>query len=350
VDKLIRRNKQFMRDIFAGPFRGHGVLVAPPVTPNYEVGDFAASDRPVSEWLGWAVGNYEVMVENLRQTEDDSVPSVSLNTNTGIFAAAFGCPMHTFEDMETNACALPIVETPAEADALPEPDPFAPPLNRLFELGRLARRELGPEAPIRPGDIQSPFDIAALIWKKENMFLAMIENPDAVHRLVAKCHRLLEGYLKEFRREFPNCNFAHCPSIWAPNDLGAWLSEDEVGSISTEMFDEFCLPSLTALSETFGGLFMHCCATADHQYEGFKKIPNLRGLNRVFQEPGPRPAIEAFSGRTVLIQAWLGPNEVWEHLEMSLPDTRWVFCPNPLEGDDAKRFMDEFRRRCPRSD
>ncbi|MEI7902136.1 MAG: hypothetical protein WCK89_17925, partial [bacterium] len=126
---------------------------------------------------------------------------------------------------------------------------------------------------------------------------------DAVKRLVDKCQALLKQFFAEFMREFPNCNLCHCPNAWGPPELGVWLSEDEAGSMSARMFEGFCLPNLNDLSDTFGGLFVHCCATADHQYGGFRKIHHLRGLNRVFQSPGPRPAIQAFSGQTVLTTA-----------------------------------------------
>ena len=148
-------------------------------------------------------------------------------------------------------------------------------------------------------------DIAALVWNKQDMYTAIYDDPDAVKRLVAKCHRLLKAFLVEFGRSFGEVNYCHCPYAWAPPELGCWLSEDEAGAMSVAMFDDFCLPTLVDLSESFGGLFVHCCATADHQYGSFLRIPNLRGLNRVFQSPGPRPAVDAFAGRTVLMKCAL---------------------------------------------
>ena len=103
------------------------------------------------------------------------------------------------------------------------------------------------------------------------------------------------------------------------------------------------------MSETFGGLFMHCCATADHQYGSFKQIPNLRGLNRVFQAPGPKPAVEAFSGQTVLMMAWMPEAQISDLLEMALPDTRYLFNMPAQPLEDAKRTYDRLRERCPRS-
>ncbi len=74
--------------------------------------------------------------------------------------------------------------------------------------------------------------------------------------------------------------------------------------MSVAALEEFCPPSLIDLSKTFGGLFVHRCATADHQYASFRKIPHLRRGNRGFQAAGPRPAVESFSGQTVLMVAW----------------------------------------------
>jgi hypothetical protein len=349
-----RRNRKFLADLFAGPFRGHGIIMSPPPILISEVGDFTISDRPMQEWVPWVVKGYEDQVAWLEALHDDSVPYVKLDTNSGIFAAAFGCRIHVYAGNE-NPAALPLITTAEEADHLPEPSLNAPTLARVFELARLVRREVGPGVPISVPDIQSPLDTAALIWRKQDLFVAMIENPAAVKRLVGKCLRLLKLFLTEFKREFPECNLCHCPIAWAPPELGCWLAEDEVGSISTRMFEEFSLPELVDLSETFGGLFIHCCANADHQYGGFKKIPNLRGLNRVFQAPGPRPAIEAFSGQTVLTMAWIGEETVQAMLDMAQPNTRFLFnmsrastsSTEYLSLEKAKPPYERLRARCP---
>ena len=342
-----RRNRKFLTDLFSGPFRGHAIIMDPQGVPPGKLGDFAISDSPVKNWLPWAIQNYEAKVKWHEATDDDSVPYVNLNTSTGVFAAAFGCKLHVYPD--SPACALPCVTTAAQADHLAEPALDSPTLARVFELAQLVREQLGPEVPISVPDIQSPFDIAALVWRKQDLYTAIYDNPDAVRRLVGKCHRLLERFLTEFRRRFPECNFCHCPNAWAPPELGCWLSEDEAGCMSVGMFEEFCLPPLVDLSQTFGGLFMHCCAAADHQYGNFKKIPNLRGLNRVFQAPGPRPAIEAFSGQTVLIVAWNGEESIYQYPDMALPDTRFLFNMPAQPIEEAKRTYERLRKRCPRS-
>ncbi|HEY3321576.1 MAG TPA: uroporphyrinogen decarboxylase family protein [Planctomycetota bacterium] len=337
----IQRNQAFLSDLFAGKAARRVAIIM-----EFEYAsapdDFAISERPVSDFVPGLVENYRRAAARQKLFDDDGVPYVKLTSNTGIFAAGFGCQIHRFEG--SNAAAIPFVHTAAEADALKTPKhENVRTLARILEMARLVRKELGPNVPIGVPDIQSPFDVAALIWNKEEMFLAMLETPDAVQRLVWKCHALLTSFLDDFRREFGNVNMCHCPTAWAPPEYGCWLSEDEVGAISTGMFDQFCLPVLTDLSRRYGGLFVHCCAAADHQYGGFKKIPNLRGLNRVFQAPGAAPAVKAFSDQTVLMTAWLELPVVLGMLELSQPNTRWLLNMPYQPDEEAKRTYEALR-------
>lgn len=343
----VARNRQFQHDLFAGPFPGHALVFDAPGVAH-DLGDYTLSERPVSDWVPWVVANYQARVDQLAALDDDSVPVAVIHTHTGVFAEAFGCRLHAFEG--SNAAALPFIHTAAEAAALRLPD-FAAgrSLARFWELAELVREELGPDVPVTGPDIQSPFDIAALIWNKEELFLAMLDEPEAVLELVDKTHALLTNFLDAFRAEFPCHNTIHCPTgAFAPPSLGCSLSEDEVGSLSPAMFEQFCLPSLTALSERYGGLFMHCCAAADVHYPGFKRVPNLRGLNRVFQPKyGPQPAIDAF-GAVVHMVAWTGEDGVRRLLELARPETRFLFNMGALPLEQARRSHERLRSWCGR--
>lgn len=343
----VAENRAFLTDLFAGPFRGHAVIMSPQVEPIPSVGDVSCPGRPVSWWVDHLVRLYETRVAWRQAIGDDAVPYAAVHTGTHVFAAAFGCDVHVPED--SPAMALPRVTTAEQADALDVPSLDAPPLDRVFEAGHMLRERVGPDVPIAVPDIQSPLDIAALVWRKEDFLLAMIETPDAVERLIAKTRRLLIDFLAAWREQLGEVNFCHCPYAWAPPELGVWLSEDEVGEISTAMFDRFALPSLSTLSDRFGGLFVHCCATADHQYAGFRRVPRLRGLNRVFQTPGARPAIEAFTPETVLMMAWFREERMVEILGQAMPETRMLFNMPAQPLEESKATFARMRERCPRS-
>ena len=350
------RNETFLRNLYAhGPFEGHAFVCSPvhvPIAdhPDY---DFTLSDKPVSNWMPWVVEDYGHQVEMVEAVEGDAVPCARLPTGTHIYAAAFGCDVHRFPD--SNPCAKPLLTTAEEADRIEVPDVWnSPVLYRIFELGQAVQQELGDGAFLGPPDMQSGFDTASLVWNKTDFLCAMLDDTDsaAVKRLVDKCAALFQDFLVEFRREFPNCSPCHCPAAWAPPEMGPWLSNDECGAFSTDLFEEFCLPELVALSETFGGLGMHCCAAAEHQFESFKKIPGFYAFNRVAAGQGYAPLLEHFGGEAapVHVLSWLADEEI-EFLVRNAPaGTRFVFNLNGTTVEEAKRWLARMRELSPRTD
>ena len=262
-------------------------------------GDYTLSDRPVDEWVDWVVNNYERHVAMQEAVGDDSVPTAKLSTGTHIYAAAFGSPVERFEGRDTNPCALPFIKTTAEADRVKLPSiESSPTLSRVIELGQKVRDRLGPKAFLGPCDMQTGFDTACLIWDKTEFYCAMMDETEipAVKRLTAKCAALFKEFLTILRREFPRMSPLHCPGIWCPPELGPWMSNDECGAVSVEMFETFMLPEMVDLAETFEGIGMHCCADAEHQFASFNKIPNFYGFNRVASKRGYLPLLDELAG------------------------------------------------------
>jgi len=349
-------NQAFLRNIYArGAFQGHGFVCLPQLLgitdhPDY---DFTISAKPVENWVPWVVENYQRQLSFLDAVGDDSVPCAKLSTGTHIYAAAFGCQVHSFPD---NApCALPFVHSPDEADTVRVPDIWkSPVLYRIFELGHAVQKELGREVFLGPPDMQSGFDTAALVWNKEDMLCSMLddEHKESVKRLVAKCAQLFKTFLVEFRKEFPQCSPCHCPSVWAPPEMGPWLSNDECGAFSPALFEEFCLPELVDLAGTFGGLGMHCCAAAEHQFASFRKIPNFYAFNRVAARQGYRSLLDHFKGDVgpVHVLAWI-PDEDIEYLVRHADHgTRFIFNLAGATLEDAQRWTGKMRNLSPRTD
>jgi len=344
------RNERFLRNIYArGEMQGHAFACA---TPGKAIwagdGDFTLSDKPVANWVADLVEHYHEQVRVLEELDGDHVPVAKLGTGTHIYAAAFGSPVKQFND--ANPFALPFVDTAGQADAIEQPGVFdSPVIERIFELGRLVRRELGEDAYLGPPDMQTGFDTACLIWDKSALYMAMAD-PDesaAVHRLVDKCARFYKKVLLELHREFPNMSRCHCPGTWSPPELGPWMSNDECGAISAEMFQRYCLPELIDLAETFGGIGMHCCAAAEHQFESFKKIPGFYGFNRVAATQGWRPIIESFDGSDntpVMVLAWV-PDADMDMLVREAPaGMRFIFHREIEDLDDGRRWLERGRR------
>jgi hypothetical protein len=351
MSTAIAANEAHLRGLYQhGSFRGHGFICAPATVSisEWPLYDYTLSDRPVSEWVPWVVENYRRQVDLLAAVGDDNVPCARLTTGTHLYAAAFGCQVHRFVD--NNPCAVPCVRTPEEADRLPEPSVWSSPaLYRCFELAAKVQEALGPDAYLGPPDVQSGFDTASLIWNKEEFLIALVdeEQAPAARRLIAKCARLLKGFLYEFRKAFPRCSACHCPNAWAPPDMGPWLSNDECGSLSVELFESFCLPELVDLSTTFGGLGMHCCADAEHQFASFRKIPDFYAFNRVPARRGFDTILEPFGGPAAPLHviAWIQEADIERLITRASPGTRFLFeLSGVTDAGEARRWLERVRR------
>jgi hypothetical protein len=261
----------------------------------------------------WA--EYELMCRKAALVDDDRIPYLNNATGTEIFAEAFGCRVHRPAD--NNPFALACVRTAAEADALRVPEVSGSSLTYLFGIADELRRRAGPHALLKPVDIQSPMDIAALIWDKADLFIAMLETPEAVIALADKARQLMVAFFDEWFGRYGKTYVAHYPDYVMHG--GLTLSVDEVGAVNEEMFRTFFRDELVALSRHFGGLGIHCCADARHQWGNFRELPGLKVMNH--NAPPVRPArqylldaVRFYGGKVAQVPVgWTpdGPPESW---------------------------------------
>ena len=341
--------RRLLRDIYCGgEYSGPGFCCLPPSREVFEYpgGEFSLSQTPIGQ-----IG--EIMerqyIEDVRFHEavgDDGVPLVSVMTGTQIYASAFGCEAHVMPD--TMPCAKPLVFSAVEADAIKEPKvEDCRNLMRIFELIDEIKRRLGNEIDLGPPDMQTGFDTAALIWDKTSFLCAMLdpEERDAVKRLSEKCAQLFKNFVAMLRKSASTMSPCHCPGTWTPPSLGPWVSNDECGNMNTALFEEFCLPEMIELSETFGGLGMHCCATAEHQFESFKKIPNFYGFNRGENSNGYLPLLEHFGGpgSPVHVLGWISDEDTAELISRAPVGTRFIFNLMGEAEEAAKTWLEQMR-------
>lgn len=273
------------------------------------------------ERIEWAWRQYERHLGQAQWLDDDFVPYLDVVTGTEIFAEAFGCRVHRPHD--DLPFARPLVERASEAARISVPDLGSTPLVLLFEIADELRRRAGNGALLKIVDIQSPMDISALIWDKNTFYSAILESPEAVKELAEKVTQLLAAFLDEWFSRYGEAFVAHYPDYYMPR--GITLSEDEVGAVSEEMFVEFFLPELAGLSERYGGIGMHCCANARHQWTNFMKIPNLRLLNLVRPPEEVRDACSFFADHVAQMHSWAGDGDPLSWPRQHPPGAHIVF-------------------------
>jgi uroporphyrinogen-III decarboxylase len=248
----------------------------------------------INERVEWAYKDYNLRLSQAEWLPDDKIPVLSPYTGTEIFAEAFGCKVHYPDN--NMPFALAKYKDIKEASALKIPNLHDTPLDNLFEMARRLLQKAGDGATLHLPDIQSPLDIAALILNKEEFYVAMLEEPKAIHELTAKTKELLTAFLDEWFAEFGTSYIAHFPSYYMEG--GVTLSEDEVGAFGSGMFEEFVLGTLNEFSDRYDGIGIHCCANSEHQWQNFAKVKNLRLINLVNNARFIRRSIKYFGGAT----------------------------------------------------
>jgi hypothetical protein len=348
--------KQFFLDLFSpGPFPGHGVRVNVPGPLQAGMLSGASLDDRVR------LAREEFLFERecAEKIGDDRIPMLHAWTGTEIFAAAFGSPVQY--PVDNMPFALPAVYDATGADALPDPDLTSGPLAEVLALLDRLVNKFGDDQIVRICDIQSPFDISALIWKKEAFFQALVETPESAHRLLEKVTRFMIGFLHAFKERYRQTCLVHFPDLWLPPEWGICLSEDDVGSISPRHFEQFALPYLQCLAEEFGGISIHSCASAQHQWDGFLRLPNIHYMNLFHPPTDLATSIEKFSGRAVLApmfqvrqgKPYNGHDTylecVRECLSLARPDTRFFFITDAPAFPEAHELARELKSLCGRS-
>ncbi len=300
----------------------------------------------VEERTEWAWQKYQRQLDRAEWLHDDTVPYLDVYTGTEIFAEAFGCEVYRAAD--NMPFALPAATNARDAARLAVPEPSNTPLATLFDIADELRARAGADAVMRLVDIQSPMDIAALIWDKNDFYAAMIAEPEAVKELALKVTELLTTFLDEWFARYGRDFVAHFPDYYMP--CGVTLSEDEVGAVSEDMFVEFFEPELVALSSRYGGLGMHSCADARHQWDRFAALPDLRLLNLVQPPSELRDAYERFESTTAQMHSWTGSGPAWERIARFPEGSRVVIGASAATRDEALELADRLHAACGRDD
>ena len=241
--------------------------------PADDVPILSAANRQAR--VDWAKRLYEWQIHNFNSYEDDSLPYLFALSGTEIFAECFGCKI--VYPNNSRPFALPFIFDSAGAGRLKTPNLEDTPLILLFEMVDELKRFAGDTALVKLSDIQCPIDVTALIWDKNELFLAMVDEPEAILELAEKVRELQICFLDEWFKRYGVNYIAHCPDYYI--EEGITMSVDEIGSVSPEMFRQFFRDEINILSRRYGGVGIHSCANSIKQWENLRQIENLKVLN-----------------------------------------------------------------------
>lgn len=337
IDQKIAERKKKWNSFMSGASDAENVLL---LSYFEGLGDKPfVKDSNYGQLTDWIVKKYYAMKNNVSWLDDDAIPYLDLVTGTEIFAETFGCKV--VYPQNNNPFALHLLEDISEISKLKTPRLWDTRLADLFELAYKLREKTEKNAVIRIPDIQSPFDIAALILNKEQFYIGIIEEPESIKELVAKTYDLLIQFLDEWFKAFGKEFIAHYPDYYM--EYGITLSEDEVGVISTDTFNAMFLKELNDLSLRYGRIGIHCCANSKHQWKNFKNIKNLCLLNLVQPNEIVKKAYPFFETTCAQMHSFYGDGEISSWKQQHLSNARIAYQLSPESREDALKKLNEFR-------
>jgi uroporphyrinogen-III decarboxylase len=113
-------------------------------------------------------------------------------------------------------------------------------------------------------DHQGVLSTAAMIMDQSALFMAMLTDPDRVHRLLQRVSEANISFIKGLIEGAGRLDGNFWPSMWLPHTVGITVIEDMMPLLSTNLYKEFGLPYLRRYSDEFGGVFIHCCGCWTH--------------------------------------------------------------------------------------
>ncbi|MFW5798412.1 MAG: uroporphyrinogen decarboxylase family protein [Planctomycetota bacterium] len=218
--------------------------------------------------------------------------------STCMVPLALGCPA-TFTS-EGKEWVTPRITDAAQVDDLEVPPVTEGRTGEVLDNLRALVDQLPADERVREPDIQGPLGVAELMWD-ESFYIALVEHPDAVHRLLGKITPFIIDFITQVQRiagrRLVACGF---PAIWSP-PRGTMVADDTMSLISPAMHREFSLPYLNAISRACGGLYYHSCSWRRPYFDNIRDIDNCIAYN---WNPGnsddPAELIREFGGRAVL--------------------------------------------------
>ena len=131
---------------------------------------------------------------------------------------------------------------------------------------------MGDRIPVGGPDLQSPVDVASMIFDYTQLVYAMMDEPQRVHTLMRMVTDAIIRACRVFQKEmtgYPLSGF----NWWMPQ--GIWLSDDLQAVLNPDLYREFAVPYNEALAQEFGGLGLHSCGRILHNIEN---VVGTKGL------------------------------------------------------------------------
>ena len=213
------------------------------------------------------IASYNQMAE-AAQAGFDNIPAASSCGGIAyMMALAYGCEMHIGNGLVTALVKYNSIEDAKNFTAISDIENFGLYPLVLKRIGDFQKRY--PQVPLGIPDNQSPVNVLTSVMKSDEAMVAMFTDQELIRGFLAaltdsiiRINIILKERITNFAG-FKN-------NKWLP--FGIHCADDNAAFLSPEIYREFAMPYVQKLSDTFGGIDLHCCL----QYD--QNLANMTGM------------------------------------------------------------------------
>lgn len=223
----------------------------------------------------------ESMAARLDLVDDDYLPHIDTFLGTPVIASAFGGNIQFFEDKDP-WIEGPIIHHPRDIDRLKKPDPAKTGLtSRILEWIGYWKAQTKGLLPISVTDIQGPLSVAIDLMGASSFYLALYDEPKRVKALLGIITETLVEFLKLLYPLIEEEDGLHeWTGLFFPKGCGRCrLSEDNLISLSPQMYMEFIHPYNEIIFREIGGGILHWCGDGSNNFQNALATKNLKGIH-----------------------------------------------------------------------
>jgi hypothetical protein len=199
-------------------------------------------------------------------------------------------------------------------------------------------------------DVQSPLDSAVALVETSEFYMACVEDPEMVQKLVERVTDLTINFCKKQigligdQLVFPGHGFSSSRKF-----SGLGFSDDNSIMLSPDTHREICGGSMIRFGEAFNGFTFHCCGNWSAKTKSIKELKGLKTVDAAFTirtDPSPNPAApfkDSFAASGVCVNARMvgSPDEVIEKVrELQGPGMKLIVVTYCESGEEQKKVYE----------
>lgn len=223
----------------------------------------------------------EAIKEHLELIDDEYLPYIDIFMGTPLIPSAFGCKVKFFKDKDPWAEGK-IINDYKDIDKITIPD-FKKSIlmKNTIDFIDYYKAQTNGKLPVSLPDVQGPLSVAIDLMGTEKAYLGFNDDPERMKKLFEIISETIVKFLNIILGKIDDNEYLFdWLGIYGPKEKRAIrISEDNIISVSKELYKEFIEPFHTKIINELNGGVIHWCGNGKHNFSNIVGINKITGIH-----------------------------------------------------------------------